>query len=122
MIHKKVSYIISEVIHVRIQPTHLSLPHVIDKLGPQDFTQEGVILHLEKCWFQRANSHNNEKFVFIENNNVVENPIVPVTIEHTPAFYRPVFTEQDRRKNNNEALAFSFQVGIFRNGDQMEIK
>lgn len=122
LIHKRVSYIIAEVIHVRIQPSALNLPDIVTKLSPHDLTHEGVTIHLQTCWFERADSTDNRKYVFIENDHVVPNPIIPVRIEHAPAFYRPVYTSVDRDHNIQEALAFSFQVAIFRNGDQMEIK
>ena len=60
--------------------------------------------------------------MIIENDHVVPNPIIPVFIENAPAYYRPVFTDRDRQHNRREALAFRFQVAIFRNGDEMEIK
>ena len=61
LIHKRVSYIISEVIHVRIQPNYHDLPHVVSKVRPNALTHEGITLHLHTCWLQRANSTDNRK-------------------------------------------------------------
>ena len=70
--------------------TILSLPDVIDRISPHDFTHEGVTLHLDKCWFQHADSDDDTQYVFIKNNHVTKTAIVPVKIENAPAYYKPL--------------------------------
>ena len=50
-------------------------------------------------------------------NAVVSNPIVPVEMEFSPTSY----IGQDYDYNAKRALAFNFQVAIFKNGDPMKL-
>ncbi|CAG5094314.1 Oidioi.mRNA.OKI2018_I69.XSR.g13445.t1.cds [Oikopleura dioica] len=105
----ELSYIIGEVIHARIQPV-LPLRRTVA------FDGEEVDFNLNNCWLASPNDPS-MKYLIISDNSVVPNPIVPVEIEASPTSY----IGQDFEYNSKRALAFNFQVAIFRNGDPMKL-
>lgn len=105
----ELSYIIGEVIHARIQPV-LPLRRTVA------FDGEEVDFNLNSCWLASPNDAS-IKYLIISENAVVADPIVPVQIEYSPTSY----IGQDFEFNAKRALAFNFQVAIFRNGDPMKL-
>ncbi|CBY14364.1 unnamed protein product [Oikopleura dioica] len=105
----ELSYIIGEVIHARIQPV-LPLRRTVA------FDGEEVDFNLNSCWLASPNDPS-IKYLIISENAVVADPIVPVEIEYSPTSY----IGQDFEYNSKRALAFNFQVAIFRNGDPMKL-
>ena len=51
IVHKKVSYIIGEIIHVKITPQKPPFPFVIDQMHPHQHTREGKfnIIFIASC-------------------------------------------------------------------------
>jgi len=105
----ELSYIIGETIHARIQPV-LPLRRTVA------FDGEEVNFNLNSCWLASPNDLS-KKYLIISENAVVSNPIVPVEIENSPTS----FIGGDFEYNSKRALAFNFQVAIFKNGDPMKL-